>query len=179
MNSSTWVELIRRIPEAQHDNLVAITCTGAEIMVQKILVLENDYMIFRGRPAGSTEAPRILLMPFDQVNHLAFNKPLQEAEVKTMFGSGTGAVMDSPPTAAAEIPVAEAPAASFSRRGPVRARKNCATLQIHPPGPSARALVKRLKAVQQYPENVQAPATNSSAPSPSRGGCRDLLHQRR
>jgi len=112
MDSSTWVELIRRIPEAQHDNLVAVTCTGAEIMVQKILVLDNEFMIFRGRPAGSAEVPRILLMPFDQVNHLAFNKPLQEAEVKTMFGNGTAAVMVSSPTSTAEIPVAEAAAAA-------------------------------------------------------------------
>jgi hypothetical protein len=118
MNSSTWVDLIKRIPEAQHDNLVAVSCTGAEIMVQKILVLQNEFMIFRGRPAGSTEAPRILLMPFEQVNHLAFNKPLPEGEIKTMFSNGTAAVFASPPTSAAEIPVVESPVAAAEETPP-------------------------------------------------------------
>ena len=146
MNSSTWVDLIRRIPEAQHDNLVAVTCTGAEIMVQKILVLENDYMIFRGRPAGSTEAPRILLMPFDQVNHLAFNKPLKEAEVKTMFGSGTAAVMDSAPPAAAEIPVVEAPAAAPEESPPPPSPGGAPPAPAKPALPSKSILLARLRA---------------------------------
>ena len=147
MNSSTWVDLIRRIPEAQHDNLVAVTCTGAEIMVQKILVLENEFMIVRGRPAGSTEAPRILLMPFDQVNHLAFNKPLQEAEVKTMFGSGTAAVFDSPPTAAAEIPVGEAPLAAPEESPPSPAPSPASQpAPAKPALPSKSILLARLRA---------------------------------
>ena len=102
MNGSTWVGLIKRIPEAQHENLVAVTNTGAEIMVQRILILEEGYIIFRGRPSGSTEVPRILLMPFDQLNHLAFNKPLPEAEIQALFGSGTEAVGAVP--AKAEVP---------------------------------------------------------------------------
>src|SRR5260370_41600132 len=94
MKESAWVGLIQRIPATQHDNLVAVTGTGAEIMVQKILILEDEFMIFRGRPAGSTDAPRILLMPFDQLNHLAFNKPLPEGEIKALFGSGTAAIAE-------------------------------------------------------------------------------------
>jgi hypothetical protein len=105
MNDSAWIGLIQRIPEAQQGNLVAVTITGSEMMVQKILVLEEQFMIFRGRLAGSTDAPRILLMPFDQLNHLAFNNPLPEAEIKTMFGNGTAAVLDAQPEPIPEQPI--------------------------------------------------------------------------
>jgi len=120
MKGSAWVGLIRRIPEAQQDNLVAITATGAEIMVQKILVMDEEFIIFRGRPAGSTEAPRILFMPFDQLNHMAFNKPLQEAEIKKMFGSETvapEAPAKAPPAPpiAAEQPASETPSSPVPR----------------------------------------------------------------
>lgn len=112
MNGSAWVGLVQRIPEAQHDNLVVVTGTGAEIMVQKILVLEEAFMIFRGRPAGSTEVPRILLIPFDQINHLAFQKPLPEAEIKTMFSGETPAPEAKAAPAAAVEPISETPIAA-------------------------------------------------------------------
>ncbi len=145
MKESAWVGLIQRIPETQHDNLVAVTGTGAEIMVQKILILEDEFMIFRGRPAGSTDAPRILLMPFDQLNHLAFNKPLPEGEIKALFGSGTAAVCDAQakPAAAVEQPTEtaappeETPSpANFPKADPLPAKSV----------PSKSILLERLRA---------------------------------
>jgi hypothetical protein len=91
MQGSAWVELINRIPEAHHDNLVAVTSTGAEIMVQRIMRLEEEFVILRGRPAGSTEEGRVLLLPWDQLNHVAFQKSLPEPEIQRIFGTGEAA----------------------------------------------------------------------------------------
>lgn len=103
MDGTAWVKLIQRIPERQHDVLVAVTSAGDEIMVQRIIIVQDDVLIFRGRPAGSTEQARIVLLPFDQLNHLAFNKTLLEGDVQAMFGDG------SVPQAAPAAPVADAP----------------------------------------------------------------------
>jgi hypothetical protein len=91
MQGTAWVELIKRIPAAHHDNLVAVTSTGAEIIVQRIMRLEEAFVILRGRPSGSTEEGRIMLLPWDQVNHIAFHKSLPETEIQKIFGNGEAA----------------------------------------------------------------------------------------
>lgn len=85
MQGSVWVTLLGRIPEKQHDNLVMFTTAGAEIMVQKIIRFEEHVVIFRGRPMGSTDHARTILLPFDQLNYLAFHKPVLEKDVLAMF----------------------------------------------------------------------------------------------
>lgn len=86
MQTAVWMQLIRRIPENQHNILVLVTTTGLEIMVQAILRLEMEFVVLRGRMAGSTEAGRIYFMPYDQISNLAINQLLKEPEVHAIFG---------------------------------------------------------------------------------------------
>ena len=148
MNGSAWVGMIKRIPEAQHDILVAVTSTGAEIMVQKIMVLEEEFMIFRGRPAGSADAARIVLLPFDQLNLLAFGKPLQEAEIQKMFGHGSAAVFATPAQAAPEKPAQEsAPAEHSPDPAPTPQETPTADAALAKPAPPSKSiLLARLRA---------------------------------
>jgi hypothetical protein len=73
-------------------------------------------MILRGRMAGSADEGRVIIMPFDQVTYLAFNKMMPEAELQAMFGKSASTVkwltVEPPPPADAAIavaPVAERP----------------------------------------------------------------------
>ena len=115
MLGSVWVSLLQRIPEKQHENLVLVTTAGAEIMVQRIICHEETYMILRGRPTGSTDIARNILLPFDQLNYLAFHKPMLEEDILAMFAP-KGAVESATPVGAtaAEAPPDEkaAPAAA-------------------------------------------------------------------
>jgi hypothetical protein len=88
MQGSIWVQLIRRIPAEQEDNLIAVTTAGEEIIVKQLMVVAEDYLIFRGRSAGNTDQARLLLLPWDQLNYLAFANPVPEPEVRAMFGTG-------------------------------------------------------------------------------------------
>lgn len=97
MQGSFWVQLLQRIPEQHHENLVLVTTAGAEIMVQRIICHEDTYMILRGRPAGSTEVARTILLPFDQLNYLAFLKAVRERDVLAMFATESTVVL-APPT---------------------------------------------------------------------------------
>jgi hypothetical protein len=122
MQGSQWVSLLQRLPPAKHSMLVVVTTTGMELMVQRIFRLEEDFFILRARLAGSSDAGRIILLPYDQLNSIAFNAILPEAEVEAIFGE-----CDAPPAqpgmqaddagAAPEKeaePVAEQPGASES-----------------------------------------------------------------
>jgi len=90
MQAGCWIALFRRIPATQHDNLVVVTNTGTEIMVQKIVRMEEDFMILRGRLSGSTDQGRVLMIPYLHLCYLAFSKPLLEKEIQAIFGSAAG-----------------------------------------------------------------------------------------
>lgn len=113
MLAPSWVALIRQIPPTLHDCLVLITATGAEIMIQKILVLEQDYMVFRGRMSGVQDGGMVMVMPFDQISNLAFNKRMLEPEVRQIF-SNSEFVASAPDKTDAEKDAAAAAQAPIS-----------------------------------------------------------------
>ena len=67
-----------------------ITVTGQEIILQKILVMEEDYFVFRGRMSGSQDGGLVVIMPFDQISNVCFNKRMLEPEVCEIFGNANG-----------------------------------------------------------------------------------------
>src|SRR5262245_59531593 len=110
MLGSSWIDLLKRIPPAKQGLLVVVTASGLEFMVQKIIGLDRDFVILRGRLAGSADQGRIIMLPYDQIDNLAFNAILPEAEVCAMFGiaareSATSA--SAPPPEAADQPLAD------------------------------------------------------------------------
>ena len=122
MQGPLWISLLRRIPPAKHSTLVVVTTTGTELMVQRIFRLEDDYIVLRARLAGSSDQGRIILLPYDSLNSVAFNGILPENEVEAMFGDGQGLIAppetqtegaapaeDKPPESAAEAPPAFEP----------------------------------------------------------------------
>ncbi len=86
MQGPSWISLFEQIPAKYHDGLALTMSTGAEIMMQSVLRLESDFAILRGRMAGSTDAGRVILLPYDQIVNVAFIKPVLEPEVQAIFG---------------------------------------------------------------------------------------------
>jgi hypothetical protein len=123
MKAPVWIALFQRIPASYHDCLAVKLASGAEVVLQTILSLEEEYMVVRGRTSGSTEEGRVFLVPYDQMQYLGFNRKMSEEEVRGLFGGQPAAVAPSipapvevsapqpPPAAAVEAPPAEAPAA--------------------------------------------------------------------
>ena len=108
--------MFRRIPANLQDTLALGLTTGAEIVVQKIIKLEPDFMIVRGRVAGSQDSGRIVLVPYPELTFVAIQRFLKDAEVESIFGKGAptsvaemdltpvddAALVDSPPETPAE-----------------------------------------------------------------------------
>ena len=64
MQESLWSTLLRRIPPAKHDILIVVTAAGVELMIKKIIRLDEDFVILRGRLAGSSDQNRIVILPY-------------------------------------------------------------------------------------------------------------------
>ncbi len=86
MQGPSWIALFERIPVNLHDSLGMTLVTGEEILMQSVLRLESDFMLLRGRMSGSTDAGRVLVIPYDQIVNLAFTKRMLVPEVQAVFG---------------------------------------------------------------------------------------------
>lgn len=86
MQSDIWLTLFQKIPPAYRDHLAIITTVGMEVSIQAILRTEPQYLVIRGRQAGTTDTGRIFFIPFDQINLLCVQKPMKGAEVRAMYG---------------------------------------------------------------------------------------------
>lgn len=74
------------------------TINRTEIAVQAILRFDADFLIIKGRLAGSQEAGRVFFIPYEQIDHIGFYRAVKEADFNEMFAG-----LDVP-----EAPVASA-----------------------------------------------------------------------
>ncbi len=115
MQGKAWVSLYRRIPEALHNCLTVMTSTGAEIVLQRLIRLDADFLVALGRLSGTTDQARVIIVPYDQMIYLSFGKRLSEEEIQdALCKPATAAEMkvaaDETPTEA-EVAATEAEAA--------------------------------------------------------------------
>jgi hypothetical protein len=154
MLGASWISLFERIPAKYHDTLVLTMVTGAEIMMKSVLRLEEDFAIIRGRMAGSTDAARVIVMPYDQIVNVAFTKIMLEAEVQSVFGS----VLQAPTTQPTENSAAAEPTDPAEQ---VEAGENATA-----PADSAEGPMRTV--VTRAPGNAGAAAGKSQVQAPSK-----------
>jgi uncharacterized membrane protein len=106
MQGPAWVEFFQRVPVHQHDNLVLMTMTGTEVILQSIVALEEEYVVVRGRTAGSQDAGRLLMLPYYKLDYVGFQRKVMEPEAQAMFGNSPTAAALPAPAAGTPAPVA-------------------------------------------------------------------------
>jgi hypothetical protein len=111
MPNVAWERLLRQLPVKEQDGLKLVTNTRTEIAVQSILRFDADFLIIKGRLAGSQDAGRVFFIPYAHIDHLGFYREVKDAEFDEMFGA-----LDAQPLAAiAAIAAAPEPATEESK----------------------------------------------------------------
>jgi hypothetical protein len=159
MQSGGWRALLRRIPKKHHTHLLLVTSGGIEINIQKLIRLKEDYLVFRGRIAGSTEEGKIYILPFDRIDFMGFQQALTEDQVQGMFGARhaatpTGAGEAAPPSLA---PIVEQPLGAVSIDTPLPPLSPSSPTEAVPSVPSVP--------VAEVPEELSGDVTGKSLPS--------------
>jgi hypothetical protein len=85
MLEAGWLQIVSRIGVENLDNVSLITVTGNELVIQSVFRLEHDFMIVRARTSGTMDTGRCIVLPYAQVDFLAFNKPMSEEAVQKLF----------------------------------------------------------------------------------------------
>jgi hypothetical protein len=132
-----WISLFRRIPANLHDTLALGITTGSEIVVQRIVRLDPDFMIIRGRLAGTQDAGRIVTIPYSQLTFVAIQRDLKDAEVEALFGQ-------SAPAAFADMPNLPAPTEAAEEDAETTVNEPEPPVK-RPDQPSRNALVAKLR----------------------------------
>ncbi len=92
MPSAAWSRLLRLVPPKEQDGLMLVTCNHTEFAVQSILRFDPDFLVIKGRLAGSQDAGRIFFVPYEQIDHVGFYRAVKDAEFNEMFAG-----LDAPP----------------------------------------------------------------------------------
>ena len=108
MLNSSWAALLRQIPAAQHNTLMVRTCNGTEITVQSLLRIDFEFLIFKGRLAGSQDAGFLFILPYANVDYFGFNRAVKDEEYQAIFGNLT---LPDPAGVGAAQPATQSPAA--------------------------------------------------------------------
>jgi hypothetical protein len=97
-SNEAWISMFRRIPGNLHEVLVLGLRTGTELVLQKLIKLEPDFMIIRGRVSGTQDSGRVILVPYGELSFVTLTRMLKDPEVEAIFGQGT-------PPAVADLPL--------------------------------------------------------------------------
>ena len=140
-----------------------VTNSGTEINIQKIVRFEEDYLVLRGRLAGSTDTGRAFFVPFEQIDYLALQKELREEQIVGFFVNPS--ISDSEPSAATEEASNEAKpdeepfqeaATEVTPAAPAQlpSRRAANLLNI----PNRSGLIARLRARQEQAKRMTPPS---------------------
>jgi hypothetical protein len=162
MQSSAWIALLRRIPPDQHDTLAIMTTVGIEMNLQAIMRVEEDFIVIRGRLAGTTDTGRVFFVPFSQINYLGFNREVREGQIKALFGEGPEAELAQPKGEA----VRPEPEAEPAAREPTPAAAPPLPPEPTPPEPSRAPGSLKIPRKSGLLERLRARALAGTNPRP-------------
>lgn len=149
MPSAAWGRLLRIIPEKEHDCLMVLTSNRTEIAVQALLRIDADFLVIKGRLAGTQDPGRVFFIPYEQINYVGFNRQVKDAEFNEMFAD-----LDAP-----------APPAALTLPDPPSAEGNSPRT---PPAPVKSAVLERYRSratlIGRSPLARPAPGSNPSLP---------------
>ena len=147
MQSSAWIELLRLVPEKQHQNLLVLTAIGNEIAVQDIVRMEPDYLVVRGRLAGTSDLGRAFFIPFDRIVYIGYQKVVPQAELYGLYGA-------TPPERKPEArPTVEEAAKENEQATPAEARSGAGVHATPSRGINRMELLQRIEARAQQSAN--------------------------
>jgi hypothetical protein len=121
MQHIAWERLLRQIPAKEQDGMKLMTNTRTEIAIQSILRMDEDFLIVKGRLAGSQDAGRVFFVPYAHIDHLGFYREVKDSEFDEMFAglnaAPVPAIAVSPAADETKAPIKSAVLERFRSRG--------------------------------------------------------------
>ncbi len=120
------LDLIKRVPELDHPKIVFVLTIGVSVNLDMVVRVEKNYVVVRGREAGSNDEGRGFFIPFETIAMIKLEKLVRINEFRAMYNEplqesiGLGDDSDAAP---AEPSAAAAPKAPSAPVGPTDVAK--------------------------------------------------------
>lgn len=85
LREQAWM-LLNVIPEADLTKTVLVLKSGISISVDCIFRKEKEYLLVRGREAGSNDEGRAFFLPYEEISYIKIEKLVRLNELRAMYG---------------------------------------------------------------------------------------------
>jgi len=82
MTTSSWLQLLPKLPQSWKETLVVKTVNGTELSVQAIIRVDESFLVVRGRVAGTTEQGQVYFVPIEKLETICIQKQPKDDEMK-------------------------------------------------------------------------------------------------
>jgi len=86
MRRDDLLDILGKIPPHDLTKIVLILRFGTSITLDTVLRREDEYLVVRGREAGTNDEGRAFFVPFEDVLCVKFDRVVKVSEIKRLFG---------------------------------------------------------------------------------------------
>jgi hypothetical protein len=86
MRREDCIEMFERIPVRFHPQINVVMQNQAVISVDMAFRFEPNFLVLRGREAGSTDEGRAFFLPYEEISYVRLERTIKMSELKSMFG---------------------------------------------------------------------------------------------
>jgi hypothetical protein len=87
MLNEEWIDMLRVIPFEQQNQIVLVLKNQSEVAVDTLFRYEHNFMVLRGRVAGTTDESRAFFIPYDQMVYYRLERVVNLTELQSIFDS--------------------------------------------------------------------------------------------
>ena len=141
--------LLEKIPPLDHTKVVFVLLSGISINMDFLYRMESEYVVLRGREAGTNDEGRGFFVPYEQISFLKVERLMRLNELRAMYG---------------EPPVAET---NLSEDAPIGETTPTPAAVAAAPATKGVALDPAAIAKQNLLERIRAARTSAGVPKPA------------
>jgi hypothetical protein len=86
MRRDDIIDMLARIPEVDLPKVVLILSVGVSVNIDAVLRKEKEYLVVRGREAGSNDEGRGFFIPYEQIALLKIERGMRLNDFRAMYG---------------------------------------------------------------------------------------------
>jgi len=97
-------QLLDTIPEADYTKTVLVLKSGLSVNIDTLFRREIDFLVIRGREAGSNDEGRAFFLPYEEISYVKIERLVRLNELRAMYGEAlqAGSLLDDDGSEAAE-----------------------------------------------------------------------------
>ncbi len=169
MHGNSWIGFFLRLPPELRDGLILSLSTGMEIIAQGFVRVDQEFLILKGRLAGTQDQGRIVVLPYSQLVYCAFARKLTDEETALVFSEPLAPVVfqsaapATPPEPRVMTP--EIRPEPVTSEPPVLRGPAPVVTMVIPPGNLSRANATVILAPNKEGSAANSPAPEEPAPA--------------